>query len=122
MSELTDERKIETIEKCCKAFGWEPSSDWARDKEICRHGKVFHFDPFESHDDAQLLIDECERRGLMERVSYTLWSETPMPEKENRSWDEDEVNGITVGLLATAKQKTLAVLVVVEQLKRKDGD
>ena len=79
-------------------------------------GMLIDFHVTKCGDDAQLIINECERQGLLEEVADELCrqSEVLTPNRPG-PW-------IAFSLILTPKQKTMAVLAVVEQLKRKDGD
>ena len=112
MSELTDERKRDT-ETLAEFMGWECIENTTLEIRKPEHDYWEGWWPFDRHDDAQLLIDECERRGLGLKLVAALLGTQCVDVRRSCVWD---------ALLATPKQKTLTVLKVVEQLQRKDGD
>ena len=100
---MTDEQKRETTAACCDALGL----DITKAGHMCLGdtlGAIRRFDPFKSLDDARLLLEECQRRGLLHEVAQTLWM------AHGTGTDE-----IIFGLLATPEQKTMAVFEVIEQ-------
>ncbi len=100
-------------------LGWHcfrasPSDGWDDKKGLLvfRGNKWVYWNPRHSHDDAQLLLDECERRGLMHHVAAKL-------EEIIGIWEEgNEYRQYARVLLAAPKQKTLAAWEVVEGLNK----
>lgn len=89
--------------------GIDISSHYIRDHKICRDGEVICWNPLVSLDDARLLLDECEGRGLMEKVIAALIAViTP----------QDGWHGLRSMLLATPEQITRAVWKVVQGLEQ----
>ncbi len=108
MTELTQQQRIDRL--AIEFMGWHrlPGDWWGH--QGCFAAPT-SWNPFESHDDAHLLLLECERRGLLDRVLDTLRTavtanEAHWPGPRRVSWCGHNVEKV---FMATAAQKTEAV-------------
>jgi len=112
MNEPTDAEKLEITEWLAEWMGWPHKRFGIADETIVVEidGVAYDFMPFTDLRDSRLLLEECDRRGLMALVTDNL-------EIVVRSGDA-YADGLTQGLLSTPAQQTLAVWEVVKQNER----
>lgn len=77
-------------------------------------GMWVKWNPRHSLNDARLLLNECERQGLLGQITQYLYDKVSSCGPSNNP--SIEFNKITVGLLATAEQITQAVWEVAREL------
>jgi len=113
---LTDERYSKATEELGKWLNlpdlWVTTDSGILYVDEQGHGEWVSFDPFTDLSDARLLLKECDRRGLMPKVSHAiLCAARPIPPHF-----QGTRNRVSFGLLATHKQITAAVYEVVRNL------
>lgn len=110
MSKLTDAGKRTITEELAKwmGCGYYPEYNLL---VTLQDGTSREWYPFESLNDACMLLVECDRRGLMGSVVASFLGERMSPG-----------GYVKLGLLATPEHITLAVWEVVEGLNKGRGD
>lgn len=118
MTELTDDRKREITEGLAKWAGWKVKVHQVGILTDRPDAHVY-FDPFESLDDARLLLVECDRKGLLWEVVSELSLE--LDGSRETPFHSAMQHYMAIALLSTAEQQTLAVREVVEKLNKETG-
>ena len=114
---MTDADKLAIIERLAWWMGYTTRRG-GNCVYVSRGSVEWVFRPFDKLEDARLLLEECNDRGLLPAVVKELIRTLPPPDYENPELDCED--GMLMGLLATAKQQTLAVWAVVKEQGR-DG-
>ena len=114
---MTDADKLAAVERLAWWMGYTTRRG-GNCVYVSRGSVEWVFRPFDKLEDARLLLEECKRRGLMQKVACWLYKLNPDAMSSEGSL---MLRAIAVGLLATAEEQTLAVLKVTKLEQGKDG-